>query len=373
MTGKVQPFTTVFVFRRQRTERLERYRNGQGPDEMLYGLPHACSRGWRALYIEGDDRRPGPLDRLWQPCESFIMRHTGIGFTLPLALRHMRLLRQADSVISTVDACGLPLALLKRSGILRTPLVYISQGLTNRFEKSRPLPMLQHLFRKLYRWLLAAADRVIVLGAGAAVPLIRIFHVPRERVHAVLFGIDTSFWTPDDITGRGDYILSVGNDRARDYETLLRAVRGWPLRIVTTLPVDQRAVPNVTISTGHTDPELRELYRQALCVVVPLHDVSQPAGQSVALQAMACGKPLVLTRTSGLWDPEGMQDLHNCLLVAPGAADDISRAITWCMEHSDEAARIGREARRTVVQRYGSERFAQDLLRHVQEVGAGRA
>ena len=44
----------------------------------------------------------------------------------------------------------------------------------------------------------------------------------------------------------------------------------------------------------------------------------QPSGQSVTLQASACARPVVLSRTRGLWDPDRLRDGENVLLVPPG-------------------------------------------------------
>ena len=36
--------------------------------------------------------------------------------------------------------------------------------------------------------------------------------------------------------------------------------------------------------------------------IIPLKNSIQPSGQSVALQSMACGTPVVITETFGFWD-----------------------------------------------------------------------
>ena len=54
--------------------------------------------------------------------------------------------------------------------------------------------------------------------------------------------------------------------------------------------------------------KIRELYQDAFAII-PLKDVFQPSGYSVTLQAMACGKPVVLTKTKGLWAPKYLKTL----------------------------------------------------------------
>ena len=55
--------------------------------------------------------------------------------------------------------------------------------------------------------------------------------------------------------------------------------------------------------------KIRELYQDAFAIIIPLKDVFQPSGYSVTLQAMACGKPVVLTKTKGLWAQKYLKTL----------------------------------------------------------------
>ena len=64
--------------------------------------------------------------------------------------------------------------------------------------------------------------------------------------------------------------------------------------------------------------DLRRLYNSAAAVIAPLKDVHQPSGYSVTLQAMSCGKPVILSNIKGLWDRELLIDCENCLW--PGRA-----------------------------------------------------
>src|SRR5262249_40268099 len=96
----------------------------------------------------------------------------------------------------------------------------------------------------------------------------------------------------------------------------------------------QPVASHVTITAGHyfgsdsmSDDDIRRLYNRARAVIVPLKDVYQPSGYSVTLQVMSCGRPVVLTKTRGLWAPEHFVDGENCLLVPPGDAAALGAAI----------------------------------------------
>lgn len=366
------PVRVLFVFRRQRRERLQRYVEGHGPDEMLYGLNHLDPRRFQVDYIEGDDAWWSWTHHLCYPVEWLIARRLGMGFALHIALENLTKLRQAHVIISTVDTCGLPIAMLKGWGRLETPLVYISQGLSDRLSQFPPSSLNTRLFLYLYRRFLLAAERILVLGEGAVEPLTQALHQEPGQVFCLPFGIDDRFWTPGKDASE-DYILSVGSDPARDYDTLLKAVTREPLIIVTRLPISAESRrPQVRVASAFTDIELRELYRRARLVAIPLRDVAQPAGQSATLQAMACGKAVILTRTQGLWEPQQMRHLENCYLVEPGDVSGLQQAIRYLIERPEEAERIGENARHTIEKRYRSDQFAASLVNHIQALLSAR-
>jgi glycosyltransferase involved in cell wall biosynthesis len=110
-----------------------------------------------------------------------------------------------------------------------------------------------------------------------------------------------------------------------------------------------------------TDAELRELYRHALAVVVPLEDSIQPSGQSVALQAMACGRPVILTRTRGLWTGGDFGDGADLLLVAPASAEELRHALERLLADAAFRENLGAAARHAVLRSGRIDDFAARL------------
>ncbi|MAG35616.1 MAG: hypothetical protein CL878_05145 [Dehalococcoidia bacterium] len=345
------------------------WRAGKGSSEFLYGLPYLDTSRFDVGFVEGDDTSRQLRQRLCAPLEKRLSAHVGIGFGFHIALTHWRQLRDADLVISTVDTCGLPLAMLKNLGLLHQPLLYISQGLAHRMRALALDKAVNRAIFSAYRRFLHSADRVLVLGDGAVAPLADLFQLPPERIAAIPFGTDVDFWHPAAEVGDDGSILSVGSDPARDYVTLLRAANGRSLRIATRLSLPKDMVSEaVRIGSDHTQVELRGLYQRASFVVTPLHDVDQPSGQSATLQAMACGKAVVLTRTKGLWEPDFMQHMETCYLVEPGDVAGLAAAMAFLEAHPDERRRIGSAARQLVEQRYSARIFAQQLELHVRQL-----
>jgi glycosyltransferase involved in cell wall biosynthesis len=174
-----------------------------------------------------------------------------------------------------------------------------------------------------------------------------------------------------------NFVFSVGQDPKRDFDTLVRCEVDVPIRLHTGLPVEvpaNRTNVHMTRGSYHkstlSDEELRDLYRRSMAVVVPLKDVYQPTGYSVTLQAMACGKPVVLSRIRGLWAPELLRDGENCLLVPPGDKVALATAIKRLASDPELRERLGKAARTTAEEHFSTAAAAACLEQLIQR---GRA
>ena len=89
------------------------------------------------------------------------------------------------------------------------------------------------------------------------------------------------------------------------------------------------------------------LYRKAEVVVVP--SLYEPFGL-VALEAMACGRPVVASATGGL--AEIITDGNDGVLVPPGDARALAMALSRVLSDEELAARLGQAARATCAERF---------------------
>jgi glycosyltransferase involved in cell wall biosynthesis len=362
----------LFIYRRNRARKRDAKQLGDGPDEMLYGLDHLPADRFTTGFIEDDESRRSLPRLLWRPVEKAITRSIEMGFALPMIRENLDALARADILISTVDTCGLPLCMRRYRGSLDTPLIYISQGLTDRLARLRPGGIRHRFFTRLYGRYLRQADRIVVLGEGAVEPFVDLFGLSLDKVVCLPFGIDADFWhpAPDPNTSTTGEILSVGSDLSRDYSTLLKAAGDEVrLHVITRTKLRPDLLGQRTaVSTHHTDKQLRRLYQESLFVVTPLRDVAQPSGQSATLQAMACGKAVILTKTRGLWEPERLLDDENCLLVEPGDVRGLRAAMDVLLQDPAEADRLGRNARQTVEAHCTSRHFSDRLAEQIKQV-----
>jgi glycosyltransferase involved in cell wall biosynthesis len=272
--------------------------------------------------------------------------------------RSLGRLKSCDAVVAASTSHANALALWKRFGVFRAPLVGIHCGHVN------------HELSALRRRATARALRlqeIVLFADSEREETVRQFGVDPRRIHANAFGVDTDFWTPAEVDR--EFILAVGNDGRRDYVTFVAAAAGLdvPVKILTARPLPDPLPSHIEHLRGSwhapavTDEELRDLYRRALLVVVPLEDAIQPSGQSVALQAMACGRPVVLTRTRGLWTGEDFHDGRDLLLVEHGSSDALRRAMQQLLDDAATREHIGRAAREAVLLHGRIDAFASRL------------
>lgn len=279
-------------------------------------------------------------------------------------------LRHADVVVATSTSHAIALAMWKRWKRLSFGIVGIHCGLVN-------FPV-DGARRKSTMRALSEQEVVLFAESERAETLSR-FELRPERVHANAFGVDMRFWTTGGV--RGNFILSVGNDGRRDYATLIDAVRTLdvPTKIVTSRELPTPLPPHVEHLKGSwhrpalTDEELRDLYRSAALVVIPLTDSLQPSGQSVALQAMACGTPVILSRTSGLWIGSDFADGTDLLLVDAGNPKALRTVIVNSLADTGLRQRMGGSAREAVLRHGNIEDFARRLDSVLADRGAQRA
>jgi glycosyltransferase involved in cell wall biosynthesis len=352
----------AFVHYPGRLARLAAARAGDGPTEFLFGAVELERQGHEVTHHEVDPAAP-----TWRVARRLIDDQAGRRRLPPHASvavlaetrRLLAALGAADVVVATTTATAIALAAWRSVGRLETPLVGIVAGLLNdpwgRSRRVTTLPLLRRMHVMLY-------------GPGEAPGLEALDPGLAGRVHVNRFGVDTSFWSPGG-TASGD-VLAIGNDGHRDWATLVEAAP----RIEAEITVLTRHAPPPTLPPNvrwrsadwHrsvlSDLDVRDAFRAARTVVVPVRDVPQPSGQSVTLQASACGRPVVLTRTRGLWDPEALRDGENVVLVPPEDSEALASAVGGVIGDPGRATAIGHAARAMVEATATVDGFAMRLL-----------
>jgi glycosyltransferase involved in cell wall biosynthesis len=349
--------------------RYERLQHGmETPREFFYGLFDLHNAGLSAAMLSSSGRAPRALGLAADIVEQVFTLTSNFG-ARPLSAR-LRLadVGKAKVVISYTDGFSLSVGLARPSDPRRPIVVGGFHGLSD--TEDRVAPWARPFARALIRRSLARLDHLFFFGPADREVAIETYGFARERTSIIEFGVDTEFWRPMPDVVPEDFVVAVGQDLNRDYELLAAAPGRHRTIIVTRRAIRLPPVAShVTITPGDyfgsdsmSDDDIRRLYNRARAVIVPLKDVYQPSGQSVTLQAMSCSRPVVLTKTRGLWAPEHFIDGENCILVPPGDAVALGAAIGRLRSDQALAERIGRAARQTVTSHFGLDKIGQGTL-----------
>ena len=231
-------------------------------------------------------------------------------------------------------------------------------------------PLSYQSMKPLDRWLLRKADRIVVRSKAEA-ERCRLAGLPKDRVVIVEPGIDHSPLTTDHsplTTHYSPLIICAGKlEPHKGYRDAI-----WALDIVSFLYPDihlamagqgpdrqrlenfaQRNKISPRISFLGPCGDMPGLLARATVVWVPsLAD----AGLSMALEAMAAGKPVIATNVPSL--REIIDDGRTGFLIPPGDKVALARRTCELLRNSDLARNMG-EAARTHVQGFSAKRFVE--------------
>lgn len=189
-------------------------------------------------------------------------------------------------------------------------------GLFSRNPKYKLLKFFQNLYVILT---LKNIDKFIFLSEGEFKHAIANYPKFKKKFHHLPFAVDLEMWNSDKIS-KNNEILFVGNDGNRDFalaEIVSKNLSHLKFNFVSEEISKDNLSSNSQIFAGSwgnpklSDAQLKNLYQKAKLTIIPLKESLQPSGQSVALQSIACGTPVLITKTAGFWDNKNFKDKVN--------------------------------------------------------------
>jgi glycosyltransferase involved in cell wall biosynthesis len=244
------------------------------------------------------------------------------------------------------------------------------------------LPQVVKAYQTLEQLGLLCADLVLVNSVSVA-DEIRARDLPVQRIEIVPNGVDLESFTPSCTTSDGaQQVLFVGRlVPQKGVAVLLQAFRAvlarcpdaklviagdgemelFLKRVASYLGIRHR----VSFVSWQTGTSLVELYRKATCVVIP--SFYEPFG-IVALEAMACGCPVVASSTGGL--REIVNDGVNGYLVPIGEYLPLAQRIASLLLDRDRRAAMAVAARARAAE-YSWRRSAEQTLDLYERVISG--
>ena len=199
------------------------------------------------------------------------------------------------------------------------------------------------------------------------------------EVHTIYHGLDTDVFVPPARPARtpdapplllsvGRFVEKKGFDHLIEACALLRDAgvafgclivgeRGSAYEGMKRLIEQRGLVDRVRLKSAVTQDELRRIYAGARVFALPcqvMADGDRDGFPNVLAEAMAMGVPVVSTRISGI--PELIDDGVHGLLVEPRDAAALAEALRCVLEDDRLHARLARDGRERIVERFDSRR-----------------
>ena len=278
----------------------------------------------------------------WNPAAK--MHNAYVGLDPLRAIRVLFTRRKALIVCAHLES-GLLILLLRRLLRFHPPVVIWevpwSQGWTYREIVSRLA--------------IPRADCSVVFSSNQ-IQMLRSLYGEQTPVAFIPFCIDVDFYRPmPRPAGVEPYVFSCGLDAGRDFGLLLEVSANIPGRIVIKtgrdFTLDQGVYSNVTVSHERVSyPAFRELYAGASVVVITTRDTTNASGVTTLMEAMAMGRPVIVSDNPALRDYLPPADAG--VVIPVGDSIALQTAILDLLANPEKAELMGQKAREFAMARF---------------------
>jgi len=300
------------------------------------------------------------------------------------AWSHLRSRRGDFDLVHDNQCLGYGLLAIEREGLPVLATIHHPITVDRRLE----LEHAQTTYRRfsLHRWysftrmqtrVATRLQRVVTVSENSFNDIVRDHHVDPSRMAIVPVGVDTELFRPlpdtapipgrlvttasADVTMKGlryllEALAKLRTERDDIHLVVIgrRKPGGRSDETIRRLGLDDV----VEFVSGVPEERIIELYAEAQLAVVP----SLYEGFSLpAIEAMACGTPLVATSGGALPEVVG-RDGETALMVAPGDSEALRAKIRWALDQPDLRATVGRAGRQRVIDQWSWRHTAERTL-----------
>jgi glycosyltransferase involved in cell wall biosynthesis len=236
------------------------------------------------------------------------------------------------------------------------------------------------------------SDKIITVSNEICEDVKRQYNIPEKKLVVIPNGIDISKLRPIKVDGlreRWDLtdqqvILSVGNIRKiKGYHLLLKVLPeilcekrvklfivgvGEYLDELKTMAKRLGITDDVIFFGKVSDEDLLQLYNVSDLFVLPTLWHSEAFGL-VNAEAMACEKPVISSNIGGV--PTVIENYVDGLLIEPGNLKELKEKILEVLDDDDLARRLGRNARRKVIERFSIDKMVEDTIKVYEDAICG--
>lgn len=228
---------------------------------------------------------------------------------------------------------------------------------TNKLQKVIMLALFKHFTNLLF------------LSKGELEAAVELFPEFKNKFTFIPFSIDTKFWNVDysESNQKKEKILFIGNDGRRDYKKVIQIAKNLPnyqfTFITSQIDPSDLISSNVELINGNwnlsllNDTQIKKHYSEAKFTIIPLIDSFQPSGQSVALQSMATGTPVIISKTRGFWSPADFNHNDEIFFVDDNSLENWTSFIEEIYDNESLLKNVSLNGKSLVQKKYNLEVF----------------
>lgn len=333
--------------------------DGVRPSALPYGIDRLEDRGHT---ITSPRLANNPLMK--RARQSIEGRYQG---SIELPVRSLPAAFRCDVVISLLEGHAALPSLFKRKHIppfANRPLIALTCWLSQDIISANDSRERDRLRR------LADGIDLLFYFSSNQTEILKSVGISPDRLLTVPYGIDANFYCPIRTVKDID-VLAVGHDRGRDYKTLFEAIEGAQLSVdLVCAESNLRKLnppSNVRIHKPVDHKIYRDMLRRAKVVVVPTRELAYPTGQSVALEASACGCCVIASQTTAL--SEYFDDGVNALLTPVAEPRLLLELIQEALSDDDLRVSVGHKARENVLLQFTTQHMWDRVLASLNDKG----
>ena len=358
----------LYLFGEGRIKRLN-YQNNSS-DEFFYGFNTVKKHFQNTEIIEMNPNYQKPIMNL---IDKVLRKISNLPFYLShiITFKNQKKIFNSDVILATSDRVGVSAVLLVLISKLfrKKKFLVVVMGMLSKYDK-RTKNILDRLFISTF---IRSVDHFFFLGKPEAKKAEEIFPLYKEKFHFLPFCINEKFWESKENIKIKDkeYIAFIGNDGNREYNLAIDIAKSLPEQkfIFVTQNINSDDIPeNVTMINGSwndetiSDAEIREIYEKSRITIVPLKNSIQPSGQSVTLQSLSVGTPVIITKTEGFWDESKYINNENIIFLYDNSLENWTKKIENIYNNEKLLNNISIKGSQLVKKEYKQVNFDKNLI-----------
>jgi glycosyltransferase involved in cell wall biosynthesis len=371
---KTKKRKVLYMFFNARKERIET--NELSPSEFFYGYEYFRNKNFDVSVMEFDGKDIKYLTKFLLYFQKIILKITKFQYDFAGMFKTGKFQEIVTSDILIVSNNRiahsiLPALIYMKFKGIKCKTYVIAMGMFNFPKKTVFIKI--HLF--LNKFLIKYIDKLIFIGKSEFEHAQNIFKNYESKICFLPFGVDSKFWSSGDLD---DYknlpILFIGNDGNRDFDFLIELVKATPNENFIVISdyfeqsyIDTIRLDNLIFYKGSwnkkllTDDFLKNIYANSKITVVPLKNSIQPSGQSVSLQSLSIGTPVIITKTDGFWDNQYFINEENIIFVQENNIEKWQKAINELNDNENLYKNLKIKGRELISKQFNTDKFNEGL------------